>query len=226
MKKTLISALVAMTFVSVIFVPAALAYEKGDIVVRAGFTTVVPDDSSTNIMAGSDLGLGVKVDSNTQLGLNVAYFVTDKWNVELLAATPFSHDINFGASDPLGTGDQVGKTKHLPPTITTNYFFNDPSAKFQPYVGIGVNYTVFFDEEFTGANAEAGLADLDLDSSFGLSAQVGADYEIGDGVGINASFRYINIETDATFNLGETAGTIDKVTIDPWVYTVSIAYKF
>lgn len=88
MKKTLISALVAMTFVSVIFVPAALAYEKGDIVVRTGFTTVAPDDSSTNIMAGSDLGLGVKVDSNTQLGLNVAYFVTDKWNVELLAATP------------------------------------------------------------------------------------------------------------------------------------------
>ncbi len=226
MKKTLISAIVATTLASAIFAPAALAYDKGDIVVRAGFTTVAPDDSSTNIMAGSDLGLGVTVDSNTQLGLNIAYFVTDKWNVELLAATPFSHDINFGIPDPLGTGDQLGKTKHLPPTITANYFFNDPSAKFQPYAGIGVNYTVFFDEEFTGANSEASLADLDLDSSFGLSAQLGADYDIGDGIGINASIRYINIETDATFNLGSTAGNIDKVTIDPWVYTVSVAYTF
>ena len=226
MKKTLISALVATTFASTMFVPAALAYDKGDIVVREGFTTVASDDSSTNIIAGDDLGLGVTVDSNTQLGLNIAYFVTDKWNIELLAATPFSHDINFGIPDPLGTGDQLGKTKHLPPTITANYFFNDPSAKFQPYAGIGVNYTVFFDEEFTGANSEAGLADLDLDSSFGLSAQLGADYDIGDGIGINASIRYINIETEATFNLGSTAGNIDKVTIDPWVYTVSVAYTF
>lgn len=226
MKKTLITALVATTCLSAIYTPVAAAYDKGDIVVRAGFTTVAPDDSSTNIMAGSDLGLGVKVDSNTQLGLNVAYFVTDKWNVELLAATPFSHDINFGVADPLGTGNQLGKTKHLPPTITANYFFNDPAAKFQPYAGVGVNYTVFFDEEFTGANTEAGLADLDLDSSFGLSAQIGADYDIGDGVGINVSVRYIDIETDATFNLGSTAGTIDTVTIDPWVYTVSVAYTF
>lgn len=226
MKKTLITALVATTCLSAIYTPVAAAYDKGDIVVRAGFTTVAPDDSSTNIMAGSDLGLGVTVDSNTQLGLNVAYFVTDKWNVELLAATPFSHDINFGVADPLGTGNQLGKTKHLPPTITANYFFNDPAANFQPYAGVGVNYTVFFDEEFTGANTEAGLADLDLDSSFGLSAQIGADYDIGDGVGINVSVRYIDIETDATFNLGSTAGTIDTVTIDPWVYTVSVAYTF
>ena len=63
MKKTLISAIVATTLASAIFAPAALAYDKGDIVVRAGFTTVAPDDSSTNIMAGSDLGLGVTVDS-------------------------------------------------------------------------------------------------------------------------------------------------------------------
>lgn len=226
MKNTTIAAIVASTLITSVAAPLAFAHEAGDIVVRAGVTTVAPDDSSSNIMAGGDLGLGVKVDSNTQLGLNVAYFLTDNWNIELLAATPFSHDIDFGVADPLGTGDQLGSTKHLPPTITANYYFSDANAKFQPYVGVGVNYTVFFDEEFTSANDGAGLTDLSLDNSFGLAAQVGADYEISEGVAINASVRYISIETEASFMLGETAGKIDTVTIDPWVYTVSVAYTF
>ena len=33
------------------------------------------------------------LDSDTQLGLNFAYMVTDKVGIELLAATPFSHDV-------------------------------------------------------------------------------------------------------------------------------------
>ena len=127
----------------------ATAFEQGDLILRAGFATVSPDDSSSNIVVGGDLGVNVAVDNNTQLGLNIAYFLTNNINVELLAATPFVHDVNFGVSDPLSTGDQLGEVTHLPPTITVNYYFNDASSQFQPYVGAGFNYTIFFDEEFT-----------------------------------------------------------------------------
>ncbi|WP_100657521.1 OmpW family outer membrane protein [Alteromonas flava] len=230
-KTTLALALAAMTLA-----PAAFAYEKGDILVRGGLTTVAPDDSSTNILVGgADFALGgqtvggVNVDSNTQLGLNVAYFFTPHWNVEVLAATPFSHDID------LGDGTNLASTKHLPPTVTANYFFADPAAKFQPYVGVGLNYTIFFDEEFNGATAGvietatggAVVSDLDLDASFGFSAQAGADYFFSDDMFINASVRYIDIETEADFKVsGSDIGKIESVTIDPWVYTVSIGYKF
>ena len=74
--------------------PLASAHQQGDWIVRGGLTTVAPDESTSNIVAGgNDLGVALNIDNDTQLGLNVAYFITDKINIELLAATPFKHDV-------------------------------------------------------------------------------------------------------------------------------------
>lgn len=218
MKTTMIKT--ALTIAALGLTSQTFAYETGDWIVRVGATNVAPDDSSGNVfVGGNDLGIGVNVDSNTQLGLNFAYFVTPKWNVELLAATPFSHDIG------LNTVGALGSTKHLPPSLTANYYFADSDAKFQPYVGAGLNYTIFFGEDFTGANDSAGFKDLDLDASFGITAQAGFDYMIDSKWHVNASVRWIDIDTDATFTLNGAPGSVD-VEIDPFVYTLSVGYKF
>jgi outer membrane protein len=227
MKKSIVTLAVLASLSSV----NAVAHETGDILVRVGLATVAPDESSSNVfVGGGDLGFGLNVDNNTQLGLNFAYFLTDNWNIEVLAATPFSHDINVNAN-PLGL-EQLANIKHLPPTVTANYFFADNASAFQPYVGIGLNYTIFFDEEFTDSNEALGFSDLDLDASFGWAAQAGFDYMLDEKWFINASVRYIDISTDATFtlnnaDLGATnaAGEV-SVDINPWVYTVSVGYKF
>jgi outer membrane protein len=206
---------------------AAVAFEKGDFLIRGGFATVSPSESSTNInVGGTDLGVDLAVDNNTQLGLTFAYFVTDRINIEVLAATPFTHAVNFGTSNALGTGDKLGEVTHLPPTVSLNYYFNDPSSKFQPYVGAGLNYTFFFEEEFTGENKAIGLQDLSLSESFGLAFQVGADYMIDEKWFVNAAVRWIDIDTEVSFKLNSTAGHVDELSIDPWVYTVSVGYKF
>jgi len=222
-KHTLSAICVSLALVA----PLAAAHQQGDWVVRGGLTTVAPDESSSNIIAGgTDLGVALNVDNNTQLGINVAYFITDNINVEVLAATPFTHDVNFSVSDPLGTGNKLGEVTHLPPTVTVNYYFNDASSAFQPYIGAGLNYTIFFDEEFTDANEDAGLDDLSLDNSFGLSAQLGMDYQIDKDWHINASVRYIDIDTEASFTVGGASGSVDDIEIDPWVYTISVGYTF
>ncbi len=114
----------------------------------------------------------------------------------------------------------------MPPSLTANYYFNDASSAFQPYIGAGINYTIFFDEEFTSANAGAGLSDLSLDNSFGLTAQVGMDYIVDKKWHVNASVRFIDIDTDATFKVGEADGVVSDIEIDPWVYTISVGYTF
>ncbi len=205
---------------------STFAFEQGDIIVRAGLANVSPDDSSSNIFVGADLGVDLAVGDDTQLGLNLAYFFTDRLNVEVLAATPFTHDVDFGVSDPLGTGNRLGEVTHLPPTVTVNYYFNAPSSAFQPYIGAGLNYTVFFDEEFTGPNADAGLANLSLDDSWGFAAQVGVDYMISDQWFVNGSVRWIDIDTEASFTLNGAPGRVDSIEIDPMVYTLSIGYRF
>ena len=163
---------------------------------------------------------------DTQLGLNFAYFLTDRINIEVLASTPFTHDVDFGTNDPLGTGNQLGEVTHLPPTISLNYYFNDPSSAFQPYAGIGLNYTIIYEESFTGANKAAGLSDLELDNSFGLAAQIGVDYMLSDKWFVNGSVRYIDIDTEASFKLGGTGGSVDDIEIDPIVTMFSIGYVF
>lgn len=224
MKKISLTLLAAASVVASL---NAKAFEQGDLIVRVGATTVSPNESSSNIVVGgTDLGVDLSVNDNTQLGLNIAYFVTDKINIEVLAATPFEHEVDFGVSDPLGTGNQLGEIKHLPPTVTVNYYPNDGSSKFQPYVGVGFNYTVFFDEEFTSANEAAGLGDLSLEDSFGLAAQVGIDYMIDEKWFANGSIRWIDIDTEASFNLNGTSGSVNSIEIDPWVYTISVGYLF
>ncbi|EMK6583246.1 outer membrane protein OmpW [Vibrio parahaemolyticus] len=214
MKKTICSLAVVAALVS----PSVFAHKQGDFVLRVGAASVVPNDSSDKILGSQE---ELKVDSNTQLGLTFGYMFTDNISLELLAATPFSHDVS---TDLLGLGD-IADTKHLPPTLMVQYYFGEPQSKFRPYVGAGLNYTIFFDEGFNNKAKNVGLTDLKLDDSFGLAANVGVDYMINDQWFLNASAWYANIETEATYKFGGAKQKTD-VKINPWVFMISGGYKF
>mgnify|MGYP003514267476 CR=1 FL=1 len=203
--------------------PAALAHKEGDIIVRAGAITVDPHESSSDINAGgADIpGSKATLDSNTQLGLNFAYMLTDHVGIELLAATPFSHDVG---TKGLG-GLKLGSIKHLPPTLSAVYYPMESGSVFQPYVGLGLNYTWFFDTELTSSAEGRGFNGLDLDDSWGLAYQVGADYMLTDNLMLNAQVRYIDIDTTGTTHLGAAKVEVD-VDVDPFVYMVGLGYKF
>ena len=203
--------------------PIAQAHQAGDIIVRAGAITVDPHEDSSNVKIGGvkAAGTAATLDSDTQLGLNFAYMLTDQLGVELLAATPFSHDIG---TKGLG-GLKLGSVKHLPPTLSLVYYPLDSKSAFQPYVGAGINYTWFFDDKLSSEAEGAGFRGLDLKDSWGLAAQIGADYMLTDNLMINAQVRYIDIETKATTYAGPTKVSVD-VDVDPFVYMVGLGYKF
>lgn len=204
----------------------AVAHEKGDIIVRVGVVTVDPnDDSGGVVVGGAETPLTVAVESDTQISLTGTYMLTDNIGLGLLAATPFSHDINL-ENDVLGIGNgALGSTDHLPPTLTVQYFPNNSASAWQPYVGIGLNYTVFFDEKFEGSREAQGFADLDLDDSFGIAFEAGVDYKLNDKWLLNASAWYLDIDTDAEFTVGGAPASV-AVDIDPLVYTFSVGYQF
>ena len=190
----------------------SVSAEKGDWLVRFGAANVSPNDSSTGLTGvGSTATVGVE--SNTQPFVNVSYMIEDNLAIEVLAATPFSHDIT-GTGALAGLG-KVGETKHLPPTVSIQYHFNTKQS-VRPYVGAGINYTVFFEEQATN-----GITSLELDDSWGLAVQAGVDIDINKEWFFNVDVRYINIETTATTDLG----TAD-VTIDPTVISMGVGTRF
>ena len=196
MKKTLIAVLI------IGFTTAGYAHEEGQWLLKAGLTNVDPKSSNHEV---------VDADAGAALNLNATYFFTDSLALDVLAAIPFEHDV------VLKDGTKVGDTKQLPPTVSLNYFFNN-GGRFRPYIGAGVNYTTFFSEGTTGPLAGS---DLDLDDSWGLSVQVGADWAINDRWFVNFDVRKMDIDSDAQLD-GADLGTVE---IDPLVYGISFGYQ-
>lgn len=210
--------------------PVAQAYQAGDIIVRAGAITVDPHEDSGNIdhaVLGKVAGSGATLNSDTQLGLNFAYMVTDNFGIELLAATPFSHDVGVKGMPGAfaGLNGKLGSLKHLPPTISAIYYPLDKSSAFQPYVGVGINYTWFFDTELSSEAEGKGFSGLDMKDSWGLAGQIGMDYMLSDNLMLNAQVRYIDIDTTGTTYLAGDKVKVD-VDVDPFVYMVGLGYKF
>lgn len=201
----------------------ALAYQAGDLILRAGIASVQPnEDSDVLTLDGTRLpGTGAGLNSSEQLGLTLTYMLTSQWGVGVLAATPFEHDIKAR-----GVGVDAGSAKHLPPTVTLQYFPLEAASRWQPYVGLGVNYTLFFDEQVDGQlEGVFGPGDLDLDNSWGWAGQAGVDYQLDDHWLVNASVWYLDIDTDATFKFADNRITTG-VDIDPWVYMLGVGYRF
>ncbi len=210
----------------------SFAHEAGDIIVRGGIAHASPNDDSDRInVAGLAMLDGVEVDSDTQLGITATYMLSDRLGIELLASTPFEHDISIE-----NTPIKAGTTKHLPPTLSMQYFFGRPSYAFRPYVGLGVNTTIFFDEDvdpelnaaldtIVGLPAGSVDADLELDQSWGIAGQVGFDYRLNDRWGINGAIWYIDLSTEATVKTAVADVDFD-VDVDPFVYMLGLSYTF
>jgi outer membrane protein len=205
---------------ALIFMTTAQAWDQGDWIGRLGASNIAPDDPN-----GSILGLDITVDDEWGVTFNGEYMLRENWGLELLAALPYEHDIKV---DTLG---KVGSTKHLPPTISVNYHFL-PDAKFQPYIGAGLNFTIFFDDEEDGTLKDiGGTLELEDDTSFGLAGQIGADWIINDKWFVNFNFRYIDIDTEAKVFVPDPVvpggGTVQAdVDIDPFLYGLHVGYKF
>ena len=196
-------ALCATMALSMGLTTTAIAFEPGDWLLRAGASYVNPKSDNSDL---------VSVESATSFTFNVTYMMTDVWALELLAAYPFEHDLEFL------DGTKIGSTKHLPPTLSLQYHFN-PDSAFQPYVGLGLNYTNFFSEKTTGPIEGT---DLSLSDSWGLAGQIGFDYMMNDQWFLNADVRYIGIETKAKLD-GNSLGTVE---IDPWIYGINVGFRF
>ncbi|KAE9526000.1 OmpW family outer membrane protein [Testudinibacter aquarius] len=204
MKKTTLALVAAAVLVS----GSALAHQAGDVIVRGGPILVVPDTSTNSEIFKFD------VNSNAQLGLTGTYMITDNLGVELLAATPFSHEIKLGNT-------LVGKTKHLPPSLYLQYYFLDKDAKARPYLGAGVNYTTFFSEQ----SKLDGVTDLKLKDSWGPVVNAGVDIGLTDNLYLNTSVWYAKIKSKASFKLAGEEHKVN-VTLDPMVYFIGLGYKF
>ena len=188
---------------------SALTHESDDVIVRGGAALVSPHESASPSIVG--------LSSNTQAGFSGTYMLTDAIGVGLLAATPFTHDVD------LRGGNTLAEVTHLPPTISLQYYFETISV-VTPYVGVGVNAFLVLDSDMTRYGRRTlGTNSISVDNSYGLAFSAGVDVALSDTWSLNAGVWNIDVDTTANVNHGALKIDLD---IDPWVYMVGVGYKF
>ncbi|WP_281299850.1 MULTISPECIES: OmpW family outer membrane protein [unclassified Iodidimonas] len=185
--------------------------KAGDFLLRGRAILVAPDESATISAIGGDVG----IDNAVMPELDLTYFITDHLAVELIAAVS-PHDARAKGT---ALGDlELGELLLLPPTLTVQYHqqFGD---YFKPYIGAGVNYTMFIKDK-----AEGGVVtQLKARDSFGIALQAGADFAVKGPWMINIDMKKLFLDTRVTLNDGAIEANVD---IDPWIFGIGVGYKF
>ena len=185
-----------------------LAQSQGEWTLGFGLANVNPKSDNGTLTGGT---VPVDIGDNTRPSITFESFIRDNIGIEVLAATPFRHSIKSG-------GTEIGTVKHLPPVVSLQYHF-DATPQFKPFVGVGVNFTGFWDGTARGPLAGN---DLRVKNSWGLAAHLGADWWINERAAIRGDVRWIDINSDVELN----GANIGEVEIDPVVVGVSYVMKF
>lgn len=234
MKKLLLSILGAALFVSgsAFAQETTSAPEKTDYKwqVRLRGVGVIPHNRADI----STIGGEIDVNNNFIPELDFTYFFTENLAAELILGTT-RHTVRTLGSDltaiegPASANVDLGSVYLLPPTLMFQYHHKFGEV-FKPYVGVGVNYTIFYNEK-------SGVArDIKYDNKFGWGYQFGFDIDITEKFFINVDFKKLFLKTDVTVDAtnllpagtpaGATLPIPAKVKLDPMLIGFGVGMRF
>lgn len=186
--------------------------QAGDIVLGAGLIGVLPEGGGRV----SVIGGRPEASDTATAQLDLTYFLAPQVSLNLIAATT-RHDVHVRGS-ALGDVD-LGRVWALPPTLNLQ-FHPFPAARFSPYIGAGLNYTVFYGE---GGPRSAPVNKVSIDNAFGYGINFGLDVEVAPRWLVNVDAKKLWLRPDVSVNGGAITG---HANIDPWIVGASVRYRF
>lgn len=212
--------ILALAAVSAAIVASPAYAEKGDVLVRVRAIVVSPTERSSAVTPGFP-GSKLGVSDAVMPEIDFTYMATKHIGAELILATT-EHKIEGRGT--LSGVPKIAKTWVLPPTLTLQYHFL-PDAKIRPYVGAGVNYTIFYASKADSDLVRAvGPTNVHLSNSFGYALQAGTDIDITKKVFLNLDIKYVGMKTNARLNTGGAINTA-RVDIDPLIFGIGLGFK-
>ncbi len=189
--------------------PLSAYAEQGDFMLRVRGIAVTPQEDADIKTIGGD----VDIDTAYVPEVDISYFLTDHLALELIAASP-RHEVT-AINTAAGSLD-LGHVRLLPPTLTLQYHFM-PESRIKPYVGAGINYTVFYNERLAGGG------EIDYDDSFGFALQAGIDFNVRGNWYVNVDAKKVWLETSVDINNGAVTADVE---INPLIVGGGIGYRF
>jgi outer membrane protein len=216
-RSTMITKMLAATMALAVAASPAMAQEvrgkrAGDIVLGAGMIGVFPSNGGSTTIGGTP-----HASATATPQLDLSYFLSPNFAVNVIAATT-RHDVEVRSVPGAGTID-LGRVWLLPPTVTLQYH-PMPASRFSPYIGVGLNYTIAYNE---GGSRSPGITHVDVENAFGWGLNAGIDYEISPNWLANVDVKRLWLSPDVSVNRGAVRGQAD---LDPWIVGASVRYRF
>lgn len=199
---------------------------------RVGFEDVFYHTSADNL-AGPFVPAGVNFKAKDLQTLYIGYVrnLSTHFLVELALGYPPLSKVEGRGPATVGSvpynGQTVSSARWLSPTVFLEYEFFDRDAKLRPFIGAGMNYTAFYDREFTaqGNAASGGPTKLSLNSSVGPAGTMGLDYHISGNWHAYASYSISQVKTRI---FADTDGVIrtSHIKFGPQVLVIAAGYSF
>lgn len=170
-----------------------------------------------------------KANDNYVPTVAIEYFATPNISIETICCLT-QHRVSGTAGSVQSVAvtnvDLVNHVLILPATVTVKYHVD--AGAFKPYVGVGPSVFFFIDEKPSAAAATAlAITRTKLDNSFGFALQAGVDVPLNDkGMGFSLDAKKYFMDTKAHFYQagGEVLRT--KHSLDPWVLSAGLSYRF
>ncbi len=211
--KSLVVAMAAVASLAPIAAQAQSVAEENPWMIRVRAVAAIWQ----NGQSGNATTYDIKAQNQWLPEFDVSYFFTKNIAAELVLSYP--QKVNIVSNAAPGT---TGSITALPPSLLLQYHFTELGA-FKPYVGAGVNYTIFGNR----SNFQPlGNALTVSNTSFGVVGQIGADYMFDKNWGVNVDVKYATMSTVTNANSANPALGTGKLTLNPWMPAVGVTYKF
>jgi outer membrane protein len=230
--RALPAVLATLTAASLCHVTAARADDVQSNTLRAGLYQIFYHVKAEDL-SGPFVPPGVNIDLKNTRTAYFAYIrrLNSYLDLELAAGIPPKTQTVGKGPATLGSvpyaGATIATSKWLAPTALLEYKFLSENAALRPYIGVGVNYTSFYDRDVTGAGeaATGGPTRLSLSSSVGPAGTLGLKYQPGTRWSLVASYSISRVDSNLKT---DTAGEIrtTHVAFRPQALVIAAGYSF
>lgn len=192
--------------------------QAGDIVVGLGGIGVLPENGRNT--AVDTIGGRVRASNSGTAQIDFTYFLAPQFSLNLIVATT-QHDLS--AKGTAAGNLALGSIWALPPTLTLQ-FHPLPNSRFSPYVGAGLNYTLFYAYDRAGASSV--VRNVAVNNAVGFALNAGIDIAITGPWSLNADVKKIFMSPTAAVGTTLNIKPHARTNLNPLVVGMSVRYRF
>ena len=202
-------------------VRAVHADEAGSWFIRGGLAYADFHASGTVAINGQQVpGANATVRHNTGFAFETGYFLTPDWSVALTLGAPPTAKI-YGAGTLRSAGELAEAT--YGPAVLALQYHPPLHGRFQPYVGLGVNYTLITQTR------DAAISHVHVDNGTGVALQAGVEYRLTPRFALFVDAKKIWVSVDARDLAATPAGDMpatSHLTLNPVIWNMGVSYHF